>query len=148
LFYAGRYAYTVDGKFAGSVIAAPAPRFVTLTARTHAIRVGTRLRLHGRVVRSSRSGCCGAPPAPVVVLARHNGAQRFTSIATVRTRFQGNDHRTYAWSVLVHPDAATTYIAEVTGQRLCYFPAFRCAVPHGQVWTNPKSRPFTVRIRH
>src|SRR5262249_38158412 len=53
----------------------------------------------------------------------------------------------YGWKLNVMPDVTTTYIAEVTGQRLCYFPASRCAQPQGQLWANPKSRPFTVRIR-
>jgi hypothetical protein len=54
---------------------------------------------------------------------------------------------TYGWKLKVQPRVTTTYIATVTTQRLCYYPASRCAHPQGQVWSNAKSRPFTVRIR-
>ncbi len=66
----------------------------------------------------------------------------------VRTKGPQTPHRTtYRWKLIVRPSAATTYIAEVTAQRLCFFPASRCAHAHGQVWANAKTRPFTVRIR-
>lgn len=142
MFYAVSYAYTVDGKFHGTVVTTPLRRSVTLTARSHTIRGGTRLTLHGRVARSNPDS---APPPPVVVLARPNGKQRFELVATVRTR--GSHQTKYRWTLAVEPKAATTYIAEVTAQRLCYFPASRCAHPQGQVWANAKSRPFTVRVR-
>src|SRR5262249_36186997 len=139
---AGSYAYTVDGKYPGMVVTSLVPRSVSLTARTHIIRSGTRLTLHGQVVRSYT---LAAPPPPVVVLARHNSRQPFEPVATVRTR--GSHQATYGWRLEVHPEVATTYIAKVTAQRLCYYPASRCAHPHRQIWANPKSRPFTVRIR-
>ena len=142
--YAGSYPYTVDGKSPGTVVTTPWARSVTLTARTHTIRGGTRLILQGRVA-VEHAGT--SPPAPVVVLARHNSKQPFERIATVRTRFQGDDHSTYGWKLNVQPDVTTTYIAKVTGQRVCYFPTSQCAHPHGQVWTNAKSGPFTVRTR-
>jgi rhamnose transport system substrate-binding protein len=80
----------------------------------------------------------------VVVLARHSSRQPFEPVATVRTR--GSHRITYRWKLDVQPETAATYIAEVTAQGLCYV-ASRCAHPQGQVWTNAKSRPFTVRIR-
>jgi len=141
MFYAGSYAYTVDGKFHGTVVTTPLPRSVTLTARSHTIRGGTRLTLRGQVHRSNPDS---APPPPVIVLARHNSSQPFEPVATVRTR--GSHQLTYVWRLDVQPEAATTYIAEVTAQRLCYV-ASRCAQPQGQVWANAKSNPFTVRIR-
>lgn len=141
--YAGTYAYTVDGKFAGTVITTPYRRSVTLSARTRAVPRQARLTLHGRVVQSNTGA---APPPPVVVLARPDSALPFEYVATVRTK---GDHRsTYAWKLdVVPPNVTTTYIAEVTTQRLCYFPASQCSHPQGQVWVNAKSRPFTVRIR-
>lgn len=141
--YAGSYAYAVDGKFPGTVATTAWRRSVTLTARTHTIRGGARLSLRGRVMQNPLAH---APPAPVVVFARHNSKQPFESIATVRTRFQGHDHATYGWKLNVQPGLTTTYVAKVTGQRLCYFPASQCAHPQGQVWTNATSRPFTVRV--
>lgn len=142
MFYAGTYAYTVDGKFSGTVITTPLPRSVTLTARTHTIRRSTRLTLRGQVHRSNPGS---SPPPPVTVLARRNSSQPFEPVATVRTR--GSHQTTNGWKLVVRPEASTTYVAEVTTQRLCYFPASRCAHPQGQVWTNARSRPLTVRIR-
>ena len=140
--FVGNYAYTVDGKFPGTVVTMPLGRSVSLTARTHTIRVGTRVTLHGQVTRTQTGA---APPPPVVVLARHNSKQPFEPVATARTR--GSHQTTYRWRLEVKPKAATAYIAEVTAQRLCYYPASRCAHPQGQVWVNAKTRPFTVRIR-
>lgn len=152
--YAGSYAYTVDGKFAGTVVSKPLRRFVTLTARTHTIRGGARLSLHGQVTRNDQgSGLNVTLPVLVVVLARHN-SKPFEPIATVRARFLGSltnashYHAYYRWKLDVQPDRATTYLAKVTSQRWCFRPASLCAHPRGQLWTNPKSRPFAVRIRH
>lgn len=141
--YAGSHAYTVDGKFTGTVVTAPLHRSVSLTARTHVMRAGARLTLHGQVWRSNTGR---APPPPVVVLARHNSKQPFEPLATVRTR--GSHQAVYGWKLDVQPDVTTTYIAEVTAQRICYYPASGCAHPQGQVWTNASSRPFRIRIRH
>ena len=150
--YVGSYAYTEDGKFAGTVVTKPLRRSVTLTARTHTIRAGARLSLHGQVARSDRGSWLNVTlPVLVVVLLRHNSKQPFEPIATVRARFQsqtnGTYKITYGWKLKVQPKVTTTYIATVTTQRLCYYPASRCAHPQGQVWSNAKSRPFTVRIR-
>jgi hypothetical protein len=139
----GSYPYTEDGTFAGTVVTAPWPRSVTLTARTHTIRSGTGLPLQGRVQQSYTGA---APPPPVRVLARRNSKQPFEPVATVRTR--GAHQAIYRWKLNVRPAMTTTYIVEVTAQRTCYFPASRCAQPSGPFWTDPKSRPFTVRIRH
>jgi hypothetical protein len=152
--YVGSYAYKVDGKFPGSVETTPLRRVVTLTASTHTIPGGARLTLHGQVLRRDQgSPLLITPPVPVVVLARHNSKQPFEPIATVRARFQGDVtnaahyHASYGWKLNVQPDVTTTYIAKVTSQRLCSRPASQCAHPQGQVWSNPKSRTFTVRIR-
>jgi hypothetical protein len=152
--YVGSYAYTVDGKFAGTVVSKPLRRFVTLTARTHTIRGGARLSLHGQVARSDRGSWLNVTlPVLVVVLARHNSKQPFEPIATVRARFQGSLTNSthyqarYRWKLNVEPDGTTTYLAKVTSQRWCVRPASLCAHPRGQLWTNPKSRPFTVRIQ-
>lgn len=142
LRFVGTYAYTVDGKFPGTVITTAWSRTVSLTARAHAIRGGTSLILHGLL--RQRSGP-GAPPPPVVVLARHNRTQPFEPVATVRTK--GSPRTTYRWKLRVQPAVRATYMAEVTAQRLCYYPASRCEHPQGQVWVNAKSPLFTVRVR-
>lgn len=147
--FAGSYAYTMDGKFPGTVVTRPWRRSVTLTARSHTIRGGTRLILHGRIVVNNPGI---SPPVPVVVLARHTSKRPFEAIATVRTNYYAavtsNNHVTYGWRLNLRPGSRTTYIAEVTTQRSCYSPTSRCGHPQGQGWTNPKSSPFTVRIRH
>jgi hypothetical protein len=142
LTFAGSYAYTVDGKFPGSVVTTPRSRSVSLTARTHSIRGGTGLTLRGQVTRFDPGR---APPPPVVVLARHTSTQPFEPVATVRLK--GGPQSTYRWKLKVQPEVSTTYIAKVTGQRLCYFPASQCEQIAGQVWVNAKSHPFTVRVR-
>lgn len=164
-FYVGSYAYTVDGKFQGTVVAIPLPRSVTLTARTHTIRLGRRLTLHGHMwvtrgqpVSPPSSSAPGAPP--VLVFARPDRRHPFKPLATVYLKSmqfikvinftRGGVHYgwrvEYGWKLNVQPDVTTTYIARVTTQRLCEFPASRCAHPHGQVWANATSGPFTVRI--
>jgi hypothetical protein len=140
--HVGSYAYAEDGKFPGTVVTMPWSRSVTLTARTHTIQDGTRLTLHGLVVQSNTGA---APPPPVLVLARHNSKQPFKPVATVRTR--GSHQATYGWKLKLQPNVMTTYIAEVTAQRTCYFPASSCTHPQAQHWANANSRPFTVRIR-
>jgi plastocyanin len=136
--YVGRYAYTVDGKFPGTVVTTPLRRLVTLTARTHTIRPGTRLTLHGRVSFSCPQPCyvlSGWYHVAVIVLARHDGKHPFRPIATVNTRFLTEVPG--RWKLKVQPAVTTTYIAKATGQ-----------LPQGQVWTKARSRPFTVRARH
>jgi plastocyanin len=149
LHFVGSYAYTVDGKFAGTVATIPWGRSVTLTARRHEIRRGTRLILHGRVSWYNRNPAISWKSQLLVkVLARHDSGHHFEPIATVRFRARfpqghGEDQFglvSYGWKLKVRPGVTTTYIAKVTGG----------APPHwqGQFWINAKSRPFTVRIRH
>lgn len=137
--FVGTYAYTVDGKFPGTVATKPIPRSVTLTARTHTIRSGARLTLHGMVVPPGWRYHVSNPPAwkhnvTVTVLARPDGQHSFRPIATVNPRLLSTDPG--SWRLTVRPAATTTYIAKVTSQ-----------LPQGQIWTNAKSRPFTVRTR-
>jgi plastocyanin len=137
--YAGTYAYTVDGKFPGTVITRPLRRSVTLTAGAHTIRSGRRLTLHGEVTWQ-HGGLVFRPPFPVIVLARHNSRQPFKPIATLSARFHGGvTPDKNGFRLIVQPGVTTTYIAEATGQ----LPQAR-----GEVWTPAKSRPFTVRVRH
>jgi plastocyanin len=142
--YVGTYAYTVDGKFNGTVITTPLTRSVSLAARTHSIRGGTRLTLHGRVNppgwRHHVSNPAGwRTNVSVIVLARHNSKHPYRPIATVNpglmAKVPGNWKQ--HWTLTVQPGETTTYIAKVTAQ-----------APQGQIWTNAKSRPFTVRIQH
>jgi plastocyanin len=93
-FFVGSYAYSVDGKAPGMVDTTPAFRSVTLSARTHEIRRGERLTLHGRATWDNT--CCEfatKAPFPVTVLARYAGTQTFKEIATVSMGVAGRDRR-------------------------------------------------------
>jgi hypothetical protein len=115
-FDVGRYPYTVDGTIEASlVVTALAPDTVTLTARTHALRHGARLRLHGTLAAYE---CCLPPPArgsaPVVVLARHDRHHPFRRLARAATK--PSHGAGYPWSLRVRPRTTTIYIAKLTYQ--------------------------------
>jgi hypothetical protein len=133
-FFAGSYDYTADGQFAGTVVTTPDHRSVTLTARTHGVRRGERLRLHGRATWDNT--CCSTaskPPFPVIVLARYAGSHTFKPIATVT--MGGSADVAGGWHLKVRPGVTTTYVAELKGQ-----------LPQGTIWSQATSRQFTVRI--
>jgi hypothetical protein len=131
----GDYAYTVDGKFAGTVVTTPLRRSVSLTARTHTIRHGTRLTLHGVVSWFNYNPMLPREQFRVTVLARRDGSHAFRPLTTGRLwssqPFQTGDSIEYGWKRKVRPGAKTTYIAEVTAQPW--------------IWGLAKSRPLTVR---
>lgn len=133
--YVGSYAYTVDGKFPGMVDTMPSYRSVTLTARTHKVRPGERLTLHG-VARwdNTATPMASTAPFPVVVLAHYAGTPGYSALATVTMR--GEVDTNDVWHLKVWPAVATTYIAELNGQ-----------LPNGRIWQNASSHPFTVRVR-
>lgn len=138
-FYVGSYPYTVDGKFAGTVITTPLRRAVSLTAPTHGIRRGTSLTLHGRVNWLQYNPAALEPQQfRVIVLARHDGRHAFKPITTGRLwsseSYAHNGTISYSWKRKVHPGETTTYVAKVTGYQ--WF------------WSDATSRAFTVRIRH
>jgi hypothetical protein len=133
-FYVGSYGYTVDGKFTGTVETVPLRRFVTLTARTHHLRRGRRLTLRGKVTWGTQEGVLTDAPFPVIVLARYTPGRPFEPVASVAVKRGASG---FSWEVKVRPGVTTTYIAEVTGQ-----------LPKGQVWTQARSRSFTVRFGH
>jgi hypothetical protein len=89
-FQAGRYSYTVDGTTQASITFVLAGRSVTLRARSHTIRRGSPLRLHGLLDYDTG----GNPPVgftdvPVAVLARHDRHHPFRQIATAATGEKG-----------------------------------------------------------
>jgi hypothetical protein len=145
--YVGTYAYTVDGEFPGTVDVVGFPRSVSLTARTHTVRLGSPVKLHGQLTVKSPSGHGPAPcvlsglhdrSATIRVLARHDHSHPFQRIAMFVRR--GNPDRsnrhgcTFDWQLKVRPGLRTTYIADS---------------PFGTKWWKPAtSRPFTVRVRN
>ena len=142
--YAGTYAYTVDGKFAGTVVTTAIRQSVTLTARTHTVRHGTPLTLHGRIRWFDTNPNLPQEPFSVIVLARRDSRPGFVHVAGGRV--WSSQGRTtgllgpvrYRWRLKVNPRVETTYIAKVTEQ-----PPYA----EGQIWSDAESRPFTVRIR-
>jgi hypothetical protein len=131
-FWVGSYAYTVDGKVSGTVDTVPAGRSVTLTARTHKIRRGQQLKLHGQVLWNNQ--CCDLTsrvPFPVIVLARHNPNRPYKQIAVLTVRRSAHG---YVWQLQVRPGVPTTYIAVANGQ-----------LAEGAIWKPARSRPFSVR---
>jgi hypothetical protein len=134
-FYVGSYAYTVDGKFPGIVETMPAFRSVTLKARTHRVRRGERLTLHGEVMwDNNATSLATKAPFPVIVLARYAGSHTYRAIATVTMGGLVDTHD--VWRLKVRPGIATTYIAELTGQ-----------LSNGRIWKQAASRPFAVRMQ-
>lgn len=138
-YFVGRYAYTVDGSSPGTVVTTALWRSVTLKARTRTALPGTRLTLHGQVRWQDDQGRPWyTAPFPVVVLARHDTKHPYEPIATLTAKVQEEDRTSHigGWKLTVRPHVKTTYIA-VAQQ-----------TPGRQVWTDARSRPLTIQIRH
>ena len=135
--YVGNYPYTVDGTTPASVVVTPLFRTVTLTARSHTIRQGAHLLLHGTLAYGTGGY---TPPGlysdmPVIVLARHDRHHAFQRIAMAAEPGERQSSG-YPWQLYVHPTTTTIYIAEATEQP-----------PADQFWTNATSKPFRVVVR-
>ncbi len=136
----GDYAYTVDGTTQATVTVAPEPRSVTLRAKHHGFRLGSRVRLHG----SLAAGVIGSPPAfqgprmPVRVFARPDASHPFHLIAIVHSRpFKKPHYPAHSvWVLWVRPHAHTTYMVEANSQP-----------KGGQFWENARSTLFGVYAR-
>jgi hypothetical protein len=140
--YVGDYAYTVDGTSQAQVVVAAVRRSISLTARSHAIGRGSRLRLHGRLreENSNWSPPSAGSPQPIIVLARPDRRHAFHRIAVVMAKLHPRTKNApfgeLLWQLRVRPRTWTTYIAEAASQ------------PRGgQVWRQARSSPFTVRVR-
>jgi hypothetical protein len=137
----GDYAYTVDGTTQASVTVAPEPRTVTLKAKHHGFRLGSKVRLHGSLAANE----IGAPPTvqgprmPVSVYARAHGQHLWHRIAIVNARpFKKPHYPAHsAWVLWVRPHAQTTYMVEANSQP-----------KGGQFWENAQSKPLDVYVRH
>jgi hypothetical protein len=133
----GQYPYTVDGTTEASVVVAPNLRTVTLTARSHTIKRGKHLLLHGTL---AYGGTGGGPPSryssiPVIVLARHDRHQPFQRIA-MASEPGSSQSGGFKWQLSIHPKRTTIYIAKATYQP-----------DSGQFWQNATSKPFKVVVR-
>jgi plastocyanin len=142
----GNYPYTVDGMFGGVVTVEGFNRSISLTARTHTIRLGHQLRLHGQFTyevdpdRYCPTGRGGDSADAVRVLARQNRSHPYRLIAMFPVRAHhthvpvGDNGCTLPWHLTVRPGVRTTYIAEATGL--------------AQFYKQAMSSPYTVLIRH
>ncbi len=132
----GQYPYTVDGTTQASVVVTPSPRTVTLTARSHTIKRGAHLLLHGTLAY----GGFPLPPSPysdmpVIVLARHDRHHPYQRIAMAAEPGKRQPSG-YPWQLHVHPKRTTIYIAEANSQP-----------DYGQFWTNATSKPFKAVVK-
>lgn len=135
------YRYTVDGTFPGTIHVVGLFRSLTMTARTHAIRLGGRVTLVGRLTISNEGApyCLPRESDPQLVLARHDAGQRFSRIAMFPMAGRPHSKRavdnrcTYSWQRTFRPGRSTTYIAKTFGGLVVFKPA--------------ASRPVTVRVR-
>ncbi len=138
----GDYGYTVDGTTQASVNIVPESRAVTLRAKRHGVRLGAKMRLHGRLT----AVVAGAPPSsygprmPVTVFGRPVGGHVWHRIAVVMAKPLKKAHFGSAysvWHIWVRPRAGTTYRVEAKSQP-----------KGGQFWQNAQSKPFRVAVRH
>lgn len=139
--YAGDYPYTVDGTSQAQLAVEAIERSVSLSARSHVVRHGSQLTLHGRL----RDIQYGSPPnagseQPIVVLARPDRYHAFHRVAVVGAKLhlpKGEPpfYGKLLWRLRVHPRAKTIYIAEANYQP-----------QGGQVWQRAWSKPFRVRV--
>lgn len=140
--YVGDYAYTVDGTTQASVTVAPEPRVVTLRAKHHGFRPGSKVRLHGSLWASIVGGPPGTfgPRMPVRVFARPDANHPFHLIAIVHARPfkkpQSPSSAHSVWVLWVRPHAHTTYMVKANSQP-----------KGGQFWENAQSKPFGVYVR-
>jgi hypothetical protein len=140
--YVGSYVYAVDGTFPGTIRVVPWYRSVSLTARTHTIRLGSQLTLHGQLTYRDPNGgpalCGDGLRHPLRVLARHDRSRHFKRIAMFpvpgREANSGTTRCTFSWQLKVRPGERTTYIANAKGR--------------ADYWMQATSKPFTVRVRH
>lgn len=139
-WHVGQYSYTVDGTMQASITFVPQSRSVTLTARSHTLKRGAHLRLHGLLdygTGSSVTTCCYFTGMPVMVLARRDRHHPFQQVANAATgRLGAGGTNSWPWWLDIHPKATTIYIAEVNYQP-----------DSGQEWQNATSKPFKVVVR-
>jgi hypothetical protein len=136
----GQYPYTMDGTLQASIVLekhTPAARTVTLTAKSHTIKRGAHLRLHGSLDYAGTAG----PPSfftamHVIVLRRHDRHHPFRAFYAVHPGRRHSIVAGFPWKLRVHPRRTTIYIAEVNTQP-----------PGEEWWQNAMSKPFKVVVR-
>jgi hypothetical protein len=134
----GKYAYTVDGTTNAAVRVTPEFRRVTLRAKRHGFRPGSKVLLHGTL----ESVVEGAPPTgfgprmPVMVFARPDRSQPWHRVGVVTAeplKKLNWPHPHSVWHLWVRPRAHATYIAVAKSDL--------------QFWQRAQSKPFGVYVR-
>ncbi|HET8556434.1 MAG TPA: hypothetical protein VFL58_03900 [Gaiellaceae bacterium] len=125
----GHFAYMVDGTIQASIDVVPEGRSVTLTARSHTIREGGSLRLHGELSVPILSPPVRPAPQPVIVLARPDRYHPFHRIRVVTAVTHGWHLQ---WQLRVGPRARTIYIVEANSDT--------------QFWQRAWSKSFRVSV--
>jgi len=145
--YVGDYAYTVDGTTQADLVVETIGRSVSLRARTHSIRSGSVVRLHGRLQEDNAnwSPPTAGSPQPIIVLGRPVvcfrvwgcGFHRIAVVkATVHPRTKRAPFGELLWQLRVRPGVSMVFIAEANYQ------------PKGrQVWQQAWSKRFLVQVR-
>jgi plastocyanin len=139
LQFRGSNSYAEDGSFPGKVNVVGFGRSVSLTARTHSIRLGGRVNLHGQLKFDlGPDGSLCTEAFPLRILARQNPNQAFKRVAMFSVRPPKKNLKpthngcAYTWQLTVRPGERTTYVVEVNAIARLYEPA--------------TSRPFTVLV--
>ncbi|HEY2354860.1 MAG TPA: hypothetical protein VGH79_08195 [Gaiellaceae bacterium] len=139
-YIVGDFPYTVDGTTQASVSVLPAGRTVTIRVKRHGFRLGSKVRLHGRLALASLSPPqLFGPRMPVTVFARPHGGHVWHRIAAVMAKplKKGHYPAHSVWHIWVRPRAGTTYIARAESQPRA-----------GQHWENAQSKPCGLYVRH
>jgi hypothetical protein len=136
----GRFDYSVDNQFPGKIIVVALQRSVSLTARTHVVRLGRPLRLHGQETYDDRTltAVCSENFGTLLrVFARQATGKPFRRIAMFPARKPthkrpGRHGCSYRWQLKVRPGMTTTYIVQTE---------------RGGWFKQATSKPFTVMVR-
>jgi hypothetical protein len=136
----GNYAYTVDGTTQASVKVTPEWRGVTVTAKRHGFRRGSKVLLHGHLAIANLSPpAVFGPRMPVVVFERPRGHHVWYRLGVVMAKplkkpSSGSPYS--VWQLWVRPHGGTTYKVEAYSQPKA-----------GKFWRTAWSKPFGVYRR-
>lgn len=140
--HVGDYTYTVDGTTQADVVGEAVGRSVSLKARSHSVRLGSPLTLHGKLWEANSNWSPPGPGEPqrIIVIARPYRGHPFHRVAVVKARVSPPTNRApfgeLLWHARLHPHGGMTYVAVASFQP-----------PGGTVWERALSRPFRVNVR-
>jgi hypothetical protein len=129
----GTYSYTMDGTVQASLVITPEGRAIHLAGKSHTVKSGAQLMLHGELDIPILSPPVPPAPQPVIVLARPDRYHAFRRIRVVMSTTRGWHLH---WQLGVRPRTRTIYIAEANFQP-----------KGGQYWDRAWSKSFRVTVR-